>query len=74
MVELLNSTHFEVIEQAILCLGNIAGDSAKVRDMVIEAGAVSPIANILDQALPGSSFLTNASWTLSNFCRVSPLP
>ena len=48
LVELLNSTHIEVIEQAIWGLGNIAGDSAKVRDMVIAAGAVDPIANILD--------------------------
>ena len=48
LVELLNSTHIEVIEQAIWGLGNPAGDSAKVRDMVIAAGAVDPIANILD--------------------------
>ena len=50
LLELLNSPHIEVIEQAIWCLGNIAGYSGKVRDMVIAAGAVSPIANILDQA------------------------
>ena len=55
-------------------MGNIAGDSAKVRDLVISAGAVNPIANILDQAQPGSSFVRNASWTLSNFCRGRPPP
>ena len=48
LVELLNSPHIEVVEQAIWGLGNIAGDSSKVRDMVIAAGAVNPIANILD--------------------------
>jgi hypothetical protein len=74
LVELLNSSHIEVVEQAIWGLGNIAGDSAKVRDIVISAGAVNPIANILDLAAPGSSFVRNASWTLSNFCRGRPAP
>jgi importin subunit alpha-1 len=41
---------------------------------VINAGAVGPIANILDSAQPGSSFVRNASWTLSNFCRGRPPP
>lgn len=45
-----------------------------MRDIVISAGAVNPIANILDQAAPGSSFVRNASWTLSNFCRGRPAP
>jgi hypothetical protein len=35
LVELLKSNHVEVVEQAIWGLGNIAGDSHKVRDMVI---------------------------------------
>lgn len=74
LVQLLNSPHLEVVEQAIWGLGNIAGDSTKVRDIVISAGAVNPIANILDQAHPGSSFVRNASWTLSNFCRGRPAP
>lgn len=74
LVELLSSPHIEVVEQAIWGLGNIAGDSAKVRDIVISAGGVNPIANILDQAAPGSSFVRNASWTLSNFCRGRPAP
>lgn len=48
LVELLSSQHIEVVEQAIWGLGNISGDSAKVRDIVISAGGVNPIANILD--------------------------
>jgi importin subunit alpha-6/7 len=50
-------------------LGNIAGENHKVRDMVISAKAVEPISRILDQALPGTSLVRNASWALSNFCR-----
>jgi importin subunit alpha-1 len=48
LVVLLSSPHIEVVEQAIWGLGNIAGDSYKVRDIVITAGAVNPIADILD--------------------------
>jgi hypothetical protein len=50
LVELLNSPHLEVVEQAIWGLGNIAGDSHKVRDLVINVGAINPISNILDRA------------------------
>ena len=73
-MELLSSPHVEVIEQAIWGLGNIAGDSHKIRDLVINEGAILPIANILDRAQPGSSFVRNASWTLSNLCRGRPAP
>lgn len=74
LVELLNSPHIEVVEQVIWGLGNIAGDGAKIRDLVIGAGAINPISNILDRAQPGSSFVRNASWTLSNLCRGRPAP
>ena len=39
-----------MIEQAIWGLGNIAGENHKVRDLVITAKAVEPIARILDLA------------------------
>ncbi len=74
LVELLSSPHIEVVEQAIWGLGNIAGDSHKIRDIVIEQGAIKPIADILDRAQPGSSFVRNASWTLANLCRGRPAP
>ena len=63
-----------MVEQAIWGLGNIAGDSHKIRDLVINEGAIAPISDILDRAQPGSSFVGNASWTLSNLCRGRPAP
>lgn len=41
---------------------------------MINAGAVQPIADLLDRTAPGNSFVRNASWTLSNFCRGRPAP
>ena len=73
-VRLLRTQHFEVIEQAIWGLGNLAGDNPRIRDIVINAGAVNPIAELLDRTAPGNSFVRNASWTLSNFCRGRPAP
>ena len=50
LIQLLSSPHIEVVEQAIWGIGNIAGDSHKVRDLVLNEGAVLPIATILDSA------------------------
>lgn len=53
----------------------MAGDGPKHRDLVIDAGAVGPISELLDRADPSSTtFVRNASWTLSNLCRSRPAP
>jgi hypothetical protein len=54
--------------QAVWALGNIAGDSAKCRDLVLDHGALDPL---LEQLKDNTklSMLRNATWTLSNFCR-----
>lgn len=44
------------------------------RDSVINSGALERIAMVLDQAPPGTSFMRNASWALSNLCRGRPQP
>jgi importin subunit alpha-1 len=58
----------DVREQAVWALGNIAGDSPKCRDQVLQAGALRPLLNLLNES-PKLSMLRNATWTLSNFCR-----
>ena len=54
--------------QAVWALGNIAGDSAQCRDLVLESGALAPL---LEQLKDNTklSMLRNDTWTLSNFCR-----
>ena len=55
-------------------LGNIAGDSAKLRDLVLGAEALMPLLRQLDPNTTRMSMLRNATWTLSNFCRGKPQP
>lgn len=44
------------------------------RDQVLKSGALTIIAQVLDEAQSGTTFLRNCSWALSNLCRGKPTP
>jgi len=72
-IQLLQSPNADVQEQAVWALGNIAGDSPNLRDLVLHAGGLFPIMTVLHQT-DKTSMMRNATWTLSNLCRGKPPP
>lgn len=58
--------------QAVWALGNIAGDSARLRDLVLSHGAMGPLGALLGSAGVRPSMLRNATWAVSNLFRCAP--
>jgi len=67
-LELLNSPHQNVCEQAVWALGNIIGDGPHLRDYVIQLGVVQPLLTFINPEIP-ISFLRNVTWVVVNLCR-----
>jgi hypothetical protein len=74
LIKLLAAQNIEVIEQAIWALGNLAGDNVNIRNLIIQRGAVEPIAAIVSACPAGTSFCRNSAWALTNLCRGRPVP
>lgn len=73
LVQQLMSGSADVREQCAWCLGNVAGDGAPYRDVILNCGGLQPLLkNVLNPE--NISLLRNCVWTLSNLCRGKPQP
>ncbi|THD27161.1 Importin subunit alpha [Fasciola hepatica] len=68
-VMLLSHSAINVAEQSVWALGNIAGDGARCRDLVIGAGVLNPLFKLLERVWDMPSVVSNIAWVLSNLCR-----
>ena len=72
-ISLLSSDDADVVEQCVWGLGNIAGDSAQFRDMILKENGTAAMVKAITNA-SNINFKRNAVWALSNFCRGKPEP
>ncbi len=70
---LIDSKFQEIQEQAIWALGNIAGDSVKIRDRVIQKKGLEKIIKHFSTA-ERTTLIKHCTWAISNFCRSKPAP
>lgn len=69
LVRLLDSDDRKIAEQCAWCLGNIAGDGAKLRDRCLNAGVIDPLLRLFQKEDLNESEMRNATWALGNLCR-----
>ena len=72
LTALLRHPSAEVVEQAAWGLGNIAGEGAAYRDLLLRSGIASALCASFEGASP--SFRNTLAWVLSNLCRAKPPP
>jgi len=72
LVVLMKSDSDEVVDQALLALSNIVGDSTALRDKVLDSGTIDTLVEIM----PGRTMSTaqNGVWFISNLVKIKPLP
>jgi len=79
LVQLLNTKHVTLVEQAIWGIGNIAGDCVSFRDNLLKVGALERLCEhynlIYQNEDPKSKAIAKQIiWSISNLCRSKPPP
>ena len=75
LIRLLNDAEWEVREQAVWALGNVAGDGASCRDFLLRSGCLEGVLCMVTAAASSPlspNYLCNATWALSNLFRGKP--
>ncbi|GMT01915.1 hypothetical protein PENTCL1PPCAC_24089, partial [Pristionchus entomophagus] len=79
LIQLMMHADLALAEQATWAVANIAGDSAQLRDFVIQSSGVEALMILCEKVgTLTSSFVRTLAWTFSNMCRHknphAPLP
>ena len=74
LVALLDSPNEEILEQAVWVLGNIAGEGAASRDIVLSNHALPPLVHCILTHQQSQQILRIGSWALNNLCDSQPRP
>lgn len=70
---LLKSGKEKVREHAVWLIGNLAGDSAQVRDTLLQSGSLPKLLACIQQSSAGTP-ADSYPWAVSNLCRGKPKP
>lgn len=77
-IAFLRHERWEIREQCIWALGNIAGDGIELRNYVLTQNIMSPLLENIEYCLSNdgtpATTLATAAWLLSNLCRGSEPP
>lgn len=78
LIALLGAPNWDIREQAVWALGNIAGDGAGCRDYVLTMGVLPALLQMITAAAQTpqlqATLMRNSAWTLSNLFRGKPSP
>jgi len=61
-ISLLGSDQKNIVEQSIWALGNIAGEDAYFKNLILKEGAIQPLAQILENSEADSMMARNCAW------------
>jgi importin subunit alpha-1 len=74
-IRLIDSPSQDVSNQSVWALGNLAGDSSRIRDIVLSANALPPLLALFDDRIAGNvASVRNATWVLCMLCGGKPRP